>query len=169
MMKPVLKWLLAVTAGVTMVVVILGLFTLGAKPTRIWLTDYLADYFRGGPEYQVQALSMEQEALRAMEEWAIPVEDLPHCEFRISGQVTMNNGAPIENAEVKIYNVGMFNSGDYRYTNQNGNFTYSEIGIEICDKENIYVSISKNGFEPFFIVAEPDHVIDVALSAYSSY
>jgi hypothetical protein len=169
MMKPVIKWLLAVNAGVAMVVVILGLFTLGAKPTRAWLSDYLADFYQGEPEYQVHALSMEQEALRAMEEWATPVENLPHCEFKISGKVTMNNGAPIENAEVKIYNVGMFNAGDYRYTDQNGNFIYSEFGIEICEKENVYVAISKNGFESFFIVAEPDHVIDVALSAYSSY
>ncbi len=169
MMKKVITWLLSGVIGVTMVVVILGLFTLVARPGRAWLTDYLADFYQQGPEYDVVAMTMEDEAQRAMEEWATPIEDLPHCEFKITGQVKMNDGAPIENAEVKFHNVGMFNSGDFRYTDEEGKFTYSEFGIEICDKENIYLSISKNGFEPFFIVAEPDDVIDVALSAYSSY
>ncbi|NNE39236.1 MAG: hypothetical protein HKN08_13095 [Gammaproteobacteria bacterium] len=168
-MKSVIKWLLSGVIGVAMVVLILGLFTLVAKPGRAWFTDYLAKYYQDAPEYDVVAMTMEEEARLAMEEWATPVEDMPHCEFRITGQVKMNNGAPIENAEVKLHNVGMFNSGDYRYTDEEGKFTYSEFGIEICDKQSIYVSISKNGFEPFFIIAEPDQVIDVALSAYSSY
>jgi hypothetical protein len=169
MIKKVLKWILAGVIGVTVGIAILVMFTLVARPGRAWLADYLAEYYQQGPDYDVVTMTMEEEARRAMEDWATPMEELPHCEFKVIGQVKMNDGAPIEDAEVKFYNVGMFNSGDYRYTDQNGKFTYSEFGIEICDKESIYISISKNGFEPYYVVAEPDQVIDVALSAYSSY
>jgi hypothetical protein len=167
-MKPVLKWFTAGIVGTCIVVLILALFKVFTVPIRNSLSDYFADYFsRKFGEFPVVTLPDDQQFIR--EEWAIPLDELPHCQFKISGRITQNDGAPIENAEVKIYNTGIFESGDYRFTNQNGEFSYTEFGIETCDKDNFYVSISKNGFESYYLLAKPDQEINVSLSFYGAY
>jgi hypothetical protein len=166
--KPVLKWILAGIMGVVAVVLILSLFTMLAVPAREWLTGYFAGYFSSGPQdLPVVTLPGDQEG--SDEDWGTPLAELPHCQFRISGRVTQNDGAPIENAEVKIYNTGIFESGAYRFTNKNGVFSYSEIGIETCDKEHFYIAVSKNGYQPYYVLAEPDAELDISLTFYGSY
>ena len=168
MLKPVLKWLTATIAGIVMVVLIMGLFKLFMVSIRGDLTEYLVGYFSSNPsDLPVVTLPEGQQWTR--EEWATPLAELPHCQFNISGRITQNNGAPIENAEVKIYNTGIFESGDYQFTNKNGEFSYTELGIETCDKEHFYLSISKNGYEPYYVLAEPNQEINVSLTFYSSY
>lgn len=144
--------------------VILSLFFLLARP----LTDYLTDYLSGYMEEQPVVLTEEeQEAIRQREkeQWVTSNALPEQCRFYISGRVTHNDGLPISDAEVKIYNSGLYDSGDYRYTNSNGEFSYMELGTETCDKEQFYVSISKTGFQSYFLLAEPDQVIEVALTS----
>jgi hypothetical protein len=169
MLKPVVKWIAAIISGMIMVVVILSLFMLAAVPIKNQLSDYFTDYYTRNAQKQPIATFLEGDEQAIPEEWATPLAEMPHCQFNISGHITMNDGAPIEDAEVKIFNTGLFDSGAYRYTNENGNFSYSEIGMETCNKEQFYVSISKNGYEPYFVLAEPDQEINVSLTFYGSY
>ncbi|MGY8815602.1 MAG: carboxypeptidase-like regulatory domain-containing protein [Gammaproteobacteria bacterium] len=168
MLKPVLKWMLAIISGIIVVVVILSLFMVVAVPIKSELSDYFADFYRRNSE-KISFFNLPEDDQTISEEWVTPLTELPHCEFSISGKITMNDGSPIQDAEVKIFNTGIFNSGAYRYTNQNGSFNYSEIGIETCEKEQFYVAISKNGYEPYFVMATPDQEINVSLTFYGSY
>ena len=168
MIKPLVKWTLAVIMGTVVVVLLLALFKLFAVPIKSGLTAYLADYFTRNWD-NPPVVVLPDEVQQPREEWATPLMELPHCQFNISGTITQNDGAPIENAQVKIFNTGIFESGDFRYTNRNGEFSYTEIGIETCDKEHFYLSISKNGYEPYFVVAEPDQKIDISLTFYGAY
>ncbi|MGK0298050.1 MAG: hypothetical protein ACI9XC_001668 [Gammaproteobacteria bacterium] len=168
MLKPVLKWILALISGTIVVVVILSLFMVVAVPIKNSLSDYFADFYRRNAE-KITLINIPENNQAAGEKWVTPLAELPHCEFSISGKITMNDGSPIQDAEVKIFNTGIFESGAYRYTNQNGSFNYSEIGIETCEKEQFHVAISKNGYEPYFVMAEPDQEINVSLTFYGSY
>jgi uncharacterized membrane protein len=168
MLKPVLKWILALISGFIVVVVILSLFMVLAVPIKNSLSDYFTDFYSRNSE-KPSFFNLPENDQAPSEEWVAPLVEMPHCEFSISGKITMNDGSPIEDAEVKIFNTGIFDSGAYRYTNLNGSFNYSEIGIETCDKEQFYVAIKKNGYEPYFVMATPDQEINVSLTFYGSY
>ena len=167
-MRPLIKWGIACILGLFIVICILALFKLFAVPIRSELTNYFADYFSEKLEGTIVEGSFDIKH-DSREEWVSPLTELLHCEFNISGKITENNGVPIENAEIKIYNTGIFDSGDYRFTNRDGRFSYTEIGVETCQKENFYLSISKNGYEPHFMLAEPDEEINISLAAFSLY
>ena len=147
-----------------MVVLILTLFTIFTKPAKNYLTEYFTGYFAGKnlqlPEIPFQDNTNQQ----SQEEWATRTAQLPHCQFNISGRITQYDGEPIVNAEVTIHNSGIFNSGDFRFTDENGEFSYTEIGVETCDKDHFYVSINKNGYEPYYVLAQPDQEINVFLT-----
>jgi hypothetical protein len=163
-MKSILKWLLAATLSLVVVAGILSLFTLVARPVQEHLANLFSDYMDKPPTI----LTEEQEATllqQQMDEWAT-MNSLPEqCSFYISGKVTQNDGLPIGDAEVKIYNSGLYDSGDYRYTDTNGEFSYTEFGTETCDKEQFYVSVSKHGFQSYFLLAKPDEVINISLTS----
>lgn len=163
-MKSILKWFFAASLALLVVVGILSLFTLLARPVQ----EHLARLFSEYMEKPAVILTEEQEATlreQQMEEWAA-MNSLPEqCTFFISGKVTQNDGVPIGDAEVKIYNSGLYDSGDYRYTDRNGEFSYTEFGTETCDKEQFYVSVSKHGFQSYFLLAKPDEVINISLTS----
>jgi len=163
-MKPILKWVLSFMLSTVVVIIILSLFYLLAKPLQQHLARMFSDYVEEPP----RILSAEEETAllqQDMEQWAMTNALPEQCHFYISGRITQNDGAPISDAEVKIYNSGLYDSGDYRYTDGNGQFSYTEIGTETCDKEQFYISVSKHGFQSYFLLAEPDEQIDISLTS----
>jgi hypothetical protein len=163
-MKSILKWFFVATLSLVVVAGILSLFTLLARPVQ----EHLSNLFVGYVDKPPVILTEEQEATlrqQQLEEW-VTTNSLPEqCSFYISGKVTQNDGVPIGDAEVKIYNSGLYDSGDYRYTDRNGEFSYTEFGTDTCDKEQFYVSVSKHGFQSYFLLAKPDEVINISLTS----
>lgn len=164
MWQSFVRWCLALMSAVVVVVAILSLFTIFATPLKDDLSDYLLGHFGGGPPQQFDPDLPPLPPLPASppESW---IAGQPHCDFTITGRITQNDGAPIASAEVKIFNAGMFDAGDYRFTDKNGEFSYTELGVETCDKEEFYISISKNGFEPHFMIATPGEEIIISLTS----
>lgn len=169
MLKSLLKWLVAAISGLLMVVLILALFTWLAIPVKSMLSGYFTDYFSTGVDDLPRVSLPGETPPWADEDWVRPPAEPPMCQFNISGRITRDDGAPIRNAEVKIYNSGMFDSGDYRFTDDNGEFSYTELGTETCDKEQFYLSISKNGFEPHYAIAAPDDQLIITLNYLPIY
>lgn len=149
-MKSVLKWGLAAIASVIIVFLILYLFTLLIGPLKTGLTSLLSGYIR------------ERSSVQQPEPEPYPEEV---CNIYISGKVTRNDGLPVINAEVKIYNAGLYHAGELRFTDSNGEFSYNELGTDTCDKENYFLLIKKNGFQPYFKVAVPDEVVNISLTS----
>ncbi len=149
-MKAFARWCLAGILAIAVVALIIYLFTVLITPVTDWITAYLAGKIEGEPA-------------ELAEPYGILEDDL--CNFSISGQVTRNDGVPVANAEIKIYNAGLYEMGDLRYTDGSGHFSYSEMGADICEKEQLFLLIRKNGFQPSFRIAVPDEQIRVSLTS----
>jgi hypothetical protein len=166
MLKMIIKWGVSGIAGIVIVVLILSVFTWLIRPAKIYLSDYLEGYFT--PNFAVlrtiPGTGLPYPPIPNEQDWASNKQEPPLCQFNISGVITEQGGAPIQDAQIKIYNSGIFDEGDFRFTNVEGEFSYTEIGTETCDKEQFYMSVSKNGFEPYYLMAAPDDQIMIALA-----
>ena len=166
MLKSIIKWGVSGIAGMVIVVVILAVFTWVAKPAKIYLADYLEGYFV--PDIAeirtIPGTDLPFPPIPDDQDWASTNEEPPLCQFNISGVISELGGAPIRDARIKIYNSGIFDEGDFRFTNSRGEFTYTEIGTDTCDKDHFYLSVNKNGFEPHYLMAAPDDQILITLA-----
>jgi len=148
--KTFLKWCLAGILATVVAVVIFYLFILALKPFTNWLNSSFP-------------VEMEETRERAAATSELSGNDT--CTFSVSGHVTSNDGLPVTNAEIKIYNAGLYETGAVRFTDSNGRFGYNEIGTDICEKDQLILLIRKDGFQPFFMIAEPDQRIKVSLTS----
>ena len=166
MLKSIIKWGISGIASLVVVVIIMSAFTWMARPAKLYLTDYLEGYFK--PDIAelrtIPGTNLPLPPIPDDNEWASNAEEPPLCQFNISGIISEEGGSPIQDARIKIYNSGIFDEGDFRFSNAQGEFSYTEIGTDTCDKDHFYISVSKNGFEPYYLMAAPDDQLMVTLA-----